>query len=229
MSVVAQTARIGKAASASGVVLAFAATIALLYFGRVFLITLCTATILAFILDPFVGLLMRLRLPRAPASFLVCSVAICVVYLLGLGVYTQTTGLVQDLPMYRQRINQLTEELMAKAETMERAVADLVVPKRLRERQPEPVQPAKPPARGRRAVPAPPPEPAGPQEVVIRTETPPLLDFLYENLGSLYEAVLMGAASCISFTTKRGWWRPTAWLGLAAWCGRSWWATSSWA
>src|ERR1017187_9027906 len=45
-------------------VIALAGAIALLYYGRVFLVTLATAVIIAFILEPFVGLLMRLRMPR---------------------------------------------------------------------------------------------------------------------------------------------------------------------
>jgi predicted PurR-regulated permease PerM len=71
-------------------ILAFAAGIALLYYGRVFLITIVIAVIIAFLLDPLVHVFMKLRLPRAFASFLVCSVAILFLYLLGLGVYTET-------------------------------------------------------------------------------------------------------------------------------------------
>ena len=79
-------------------ILAVAASIALLYFGRVFFITVVIAVIIAFLLDPVVTPFVKLRLPRAVASFIVCSVALLVLYLFGLRLYTQFSGFVQELP-----------------------------------------------------------------------------------------------------------------------------------
>ncbi len=186
-------------------VIGLAAAIGLLYYGRVFLITLCAAGILAFILEPFVGLLMRVRLPRSVASFLVCSAAICVVYLVGLGVYTEGAGLVEDLPKYTQRINDITDQVLLKVETLERKAVELVVPKRFRE-QAQPPAPAapKPPAprrsRSRVVEPIIPPPPIGVPwpstiipEVRIRPERPPLVDFVYSHLASVYQVLLMAS------------------------------------
>ncbi len=179
--------------------LALAAAIALLYYGRGFLITMSTAVIIAFILDPFVGLLMRLRLPRPLASFAGCSIALAVVYLLGLGVYTQAEGLVDDLPKYADRVSQISDEVLGKLEAVERSAYQMLVPKRLREQQPQ-VQPApaKPPASRRLRRPAEPAPvvPSGPppvQEVRIRPQRPPLVDFLYANVESLYEVLLLAS------------------------------------
>src|SRR5262245_63345235 len=74
----------------------FGVVIALLYWARVFFITFFTAVAIAFILEPFVALLMCIRFPRSLASFVVCSVALLAVYLMGLGAYTQADGLVED-------------------------------------------------------------------------------------------------------------------------------------
>ena len=52
--------------------------ITILYFGRVFFITSIVAVIIAFILEPFVALLMRVRFPRTLASFVVCAAALLV-------------------------------------------------------------------------------------------------------------------------------------------------------
>jgi predicted PurR-regulated permease PerM len=181
--------------NASGTVVGLACAVALLYFGRSFLITLITAVILAFILEPFVGLLMRLRIPRAVASVIVCSFAICVVYLAGLGAYTQAAGLVDDLPKYALRINDISDQVVAKLEGMERAAYEIVVPKRFREeqQQAQPPRPAPAARRGRRTPEPPMPVPAAPpvQEVRIRPEHPPLLDFIYSHFGSVYEIVLL--------------------------------------
>lgn len=177
--------------------LALAAAIALLYYGRGFLITMSTAVIIAFILDPFVGLLIRLRLPRPLASFAVCSVALALVYLLGLGIYTQAEGLVDDLPKYADRVSQISDEVLGKLEAVERSAYQMLVPRRLREQQPEappaPVKPT-PTRRARRVVePAPAPGPPPVQEVRIRPQRPPLVDFLYANVESLYEVLLLAS------------------------------------
>ena len=57
-------------------VLAWSAAIALLYYGQMFFITVITAVIIAFLLDPVVGFFMRIRLSRGAASFVVCSLAV---------------------------------------------------------------------------------------------------------------------------------------------------------
>ena len=66
-----------------------ACLVALLYLGRVLIITLLIAILAAFILDPLVGLFGRIRIPRAPASFLVCSLALLAIYGSLFGAYTQ--------------------------------------------------------------------------------------------------------------------------------------------
>lgn len=179
-----------------------ACTIALLYYGRAFLITLCTAVIVAFILEPSVVLLMKFRVPRALASFVVCSLAICLLYLIGLGVYTQVALVVEDFPKYSQRIDDLTDQVVSKMENFERWVGEVIVPKRFRGQQAQapPQEPPKPaPVRRRRVaepVLPPAPVPAAPgtvQEVRIRPERSPLLDFAYEHVGSVYQILLMAS------------------------------------
>ena len=185
--------------SASTALLALAAGIALLYYGRAFLVTLCLALITAFILEPFVGLLIRIRVPRALGSFVVCSLALCVVYLLGLGVFTQVSGVVEEFPKYAQRINNLADRVVAATDSMEQQLKDLVVPKRLRE-QPPPA-PAKPLTRRQRAAESGLPQPATPgavPEVRIRAEGAPLWALLFGAWAmSAYEILLM--ASFIPF------------------------------
>ena len=72
----------------------FGVLIALLYWARVFFITFFIAVAIAFMLEPLVALLMRIRFPRALASCVVCCLALLAVYLMGLGAYTQVAGLV---------------------------------------------------------------------------------------------------------------------------------------
>ena len=54
-------------------ILATAGGVALLYYGQVFFITVIIAFMIAFLLEPGVRLLMKIRMPRGLASFLVCA------------------------------------------------------------------------------------------------------------------------------------------------------------
>jgi predicted PurR-regulated permease PerM len=96
-----------RPAQAGITILAVAAIVALLYFGRVFFITIVVAITIAFLLDPLLTPFLKLRMPRSVASFIVCSVSLLVLYLIGLGLYTQFSGFVQELPTFSQRMNEL--------------------------------------------------------------------------------------------------------------------------
>ncbi len=192
-----------RAARFSAFVIALACVIALLYFGRLLLVTISAAVILAFMLEPFVALLMRIRFPRALASFVVCTFAIFGIYLAGLGVYSQVAGLTTELPKYSQRINEIVDQVLERVDTMEKQMYELVVPKRFREQQQQQQQqvqqqqqqPSRRASR-KRELPAPPVFPPAPvtiPEVRIRPERPPLLDFLYSYLKRVYETLLMAS------------------------------------
>lgn len=114
-------------------IIALGILVALVYYGQLFLITLIAALVMAFILEPFVMLIMRLRFfSRGSASFLACSVAVLGVYLLGLGVFTQMAELVDDLPAYSQRINLLFDRVSIQLEGMQKTVSQ-VLPRRLQD------------------------------------------------------------------------------------------------
>jgi predicted PurR-regulated permease PerM len=189
--------RARKPQGLSALVIALSASIALLYYGRGFFITLITAVIIAFILDPFVALFMRLKIPRGLASFLVCSIALLVVYLGALGLVSQSSYLVEDLPAYSQRINDLVDGATQRFEAVERRAYELVVPRRLQEAQRPPVPPEETKSTARRRKSAEPPLPVAAepavQEVRIRPERSPIVDYIYSRLSSLYNALLMAS------------------------------------
>lgn len=177
--------------------IALAGIIAMLYFGRAFLITLVVAIIISFLLDPFVTFFMRFKLPRALASFVVCAIALLVVYLAGLGAYSQISGLAADLPRYGQRLSELIDTVSARLEATETAIYDTVVPKRLRDRRIQAPPPApelkRTPSRRKTAEPVPqPPQQPVVQDVRIRQEQL-LLRQLYNYLWSIYDALLMAS------------------------------------
>lgn len=176
-------------------VIAFACVIALLYVGRAFFVTLISAIIITFILQPFVLWFMRMKLPRSVASFLVCTIFVLLVYFAGLGLVTQASGLIDDMPAYSQRVGELIEGAADTLNDLEKSVGQ-IMPKKLQEAPPVMVEvPAK---KGRRtrtpvaAAPAPDPNAPPPiQEVRIAEERSPLLSFIYERWETLYNVLLM--------------------------------------
>src|SRR3954452_18853717 len=134
MPVYAPVSPVHKLQSTSGFLMALSATVGLLYYGRAFCITLVIAVMMAFILDPFVAFVMRLRISRGVASFVVCAVALSLFYLMGLGAYTEIATLSTDLPAYSERANELVDSVADRLDKMEQNAYKLLIPKRLQER-----------------------------------------------------------------------------------------------
>jgi predicted PurR-regulated permease PerM len=172
-------------------ILALASIVALLYFGRLFFITLATAILLTFILEPFVRALTSLRFPRPLASFVVCLVGLLLLYFVSLGVATQLTGLAEDLPAYTERANRVLDSAFERVNSIESGIVRMAP-----NRSPMPagqVQPLTPDAaRKRRLVSPVPPLPAPTvQEVRIQRDNSPISTFIYANFGTIVEIGLM--------------------------------------
>jgi predicted PurR-regulated permease PerM len=193
-------------------ILAMTAIIAILYFGRVFFITALVALTIAFILEPFVALLVRARFPRSLASFVVCTVALAFLYVIGMGAYSQLAGLYDDLPKYGQRIGSIVDGVQQKISGMEDQTYRILVPARQRqeeERRKQQQQADTAARKGKRgSAPAIPgsvpggipggisgslPGPAAIPEVRIHEENTPIGDYIYSRLSSFYQILLMAS------------------------------------
>lgn len=177
-----------KAAS----LLAFGAVIAMLYFGEVFFVTVIIALIISLILEPAVSFFVRFRVPRGLASFIVCSIGLLIMYLLGLGLFTEASGLSDDLPAYAERINNLVDSAATKIERLEKSIYQTVVPRRMQEITPPPAPPPKrTPAQSSRRSVEPPTPPQ--QQPVAKPETTSIVNYAYSYLSSLYIVILMAS------------------------------------
>ncbi len=164
--------------------IAVAALIGLLYFGRDFFVTLIISAIFAFILDPAVLLVMKLRLPRSAATGIVIGVAFVGVYITSAVAWRQLSILAEDLPTYVSRVSELWNSASDQLDQFEKNTAEIVVPKRLRDQdqqiQQKPQQAMQ--ARRRKAKqPEPLLQPGAPivQEVRIHTDPKPFITTLY--------------------------------------------------
>jgi predicted PurR-regulated permease PerM len=166
-------------------IVAIGVVIAVLYYGRVFFITSIVAVVIAFILEPFVSLLTRIRFPRPLASFVVCTVALLALYVIGAGAYAQVAVLMGDLPRYGERIGQIVEGVQQRVDDTEQQTLRLLAPNKA---IPPPPQP---PRAGKRSRTQPATaQPAVIPEVRIHEERTPVADFVSAKLGSVYQILL---------------------------------------
>lgn len=187
MAVIAPSVSSQRYVNISQAVLALTSAVALLYFGRVFFITLAIAIIIAFLLEPVVLLFMRMRLPRGMASFVVCTIALLGMYLAGLAMYSQISSLAEELPTYSERINLLTDTAASRVDEFEKKTIETLMPKRFQEKQQEQIVAT---ARNKKKGPLPPPTI---QEVRIKAEPTPLLSYVYAYVSSFYNVLLMAS------------------------------------
>ena len=162
---------------------------ALLYYGRVFFITVIVAFIIAFLLEPVGRLFMRMRVPRGLASFLACALWLTSLYLAGLGVYMEAQAFVDDLPVYGERLNQIVEGAAIRVEGFQENVYKNIVPRRFQDRVP--VAAPTVAVRGKRSPDA--IAPPAVQEVRIQQEPTAFLRYVYDYLQSVYSVILMAS------------------------------------
>jgi predicted PurR-regulated permease PerM len=178
--------------------IALAASVALLYFGRDFFVTLIISALFAFILDPAVLLVMKLRVPRSAATPIVIGVTFAVLYLLAVLLWSQVQTLSEDFPTYASRLNELVDKANGRLDDLEKQTIEAVVPKSLRQHeeqiQQKPQEAMK--ARRRKAgLPVQPVQPAPPvvQEVRIRQDPKPVITTLYGYVSRYFHVMVMAS------------------------------------
>jgi predicted PurR-regulated permease PerM len=107
-------------------VLAVAAVIALLYFGRNLFIVFAFALFLSFALRPFVSLLERARVPRIAAILMLLFVLIGAIVLLIINVTAQLNLFYSDLPRYQARIRDLLSRVMDFVNTLRERMGSIL-------------------------------------------------------------------------------------------------------
>jgi predicted PurR-regulated permease PerM len=177
--------------------IAAAALVALLYYGRDFFVTLIVSVLFAFILDPIVVLVTKLRLPRAAATAIVIVVAVAGAYIVAAAAWDQLAALADDLPTYGARLGQLWDDANDRLDQFEQRSIDTLVPKRLRAAPDQSQQkPAETKTRRRRGVLVTPPAPAAPPsipEVRIHTDPKPFLASVYGYVSGYFHVLVMAS------------------------------------
>lgn len=178
--------------------IAVAALVALLYYGRDFFVTLIISAVFAFILDPAVVLVMKLRVPRPAATGIVIGIACIAVYVASVLAWSQIATITEDLPAYALRLNDLWSKANSRLDQIEQGTIDVLVPKTLREQseqiQQKPQEAMK--ARRRRSAPAASPAPPTPpliQDVRIHSDPKPLITTIYSYTAGYLHVLVMAS------------------------------------
>lgn len=187
-------------------VIAAGVVIAILYWARVVFITTIIAVIIALILEPFVAILIRLRLPRPLATLMVGLIAALGLYFAGVAAVDQFAGLASDVPAFQENLSGFITGVTDRIQNIENATSRLLIPARKAEPAPEPPPPPRvkkkrkdqtPPEialniPGPVAVPGALVPPAIP-EVRIHEDRNVITDYIYSRLGTVYEFLLMAS------------------------------------
>ena len=187
---------LGDARNYSLGIIAAGVVIAILYWARMVFITTISAVVIALILEPFVGLLTRIRFPRAVASLVVCLVAVTFLYFAAFAAWNQLSGIAEDAPALKENITSAVDAVSSRIQKMEDAAARVLTPSRKSDK-PVPPPGAVPNNRknAKKAVVSPllPPPPDLIPEVRIHDDRNPIEDYIFSRLDALYQVVLMGS------------------------------------
>src|SRR4051794_6192200 len=168
--------------------------VAILYWARLVFITTMCAVIIALILEPFVGLLTKIRLPRAVAAGIVCSLAVAVLWVSAVAAWNQMAGIVNDAPALKDNMTKAVESISSRIQLIEDAAANVLLPSRKeKDLPPLPVLPAPGKKSSRKAAPVA-VTPAGPQpipEVRIHDDTNPIEEYVLTRLERMSRALLI--------------------------------------
>jgi predicted PurR-regulated permease PerM len=182
--------------SAAAWLIALAALVALLYYGRDFFVTLIVSVLVAFILDPVVVLVTKLRVPRAAATGIVIVVALAAAYVIAVATWDQLSTIGDDLPSYAARLGELWDNANDRLDQFEQHSIDMVVPKRLRAADQAQQKPVTGGARRRHGVLITPPVQTSPpaiQEVRIHTDPKPFLTTVYGYVSGYFHVLVMAS------------------------------------
>jgi predicted PurR-regulated permease PerM len=115
-----------RIATASGRIIAVAIVIACINFASSIIITLICAILIAFVLEPAVGFLERLHIPRWLGALLMLVASIALLYLIVYGIYDRVIAFIQQFPTYGQPLKHLFANLEAMVENIKKLASGVV-------------------------------------------------------------------------------------------------------
>src|SRR5579884_2066565 len=129
-----------RSGSAAQIIIAVAVVLATCYTAKPVLVTIMTSLLLAFILDPMVVLLGRIRIPRSVGSALAVLLFLAAIWGLSYFFYARALDFVHELPKYSSRIRQTVAKYSKQANQIQNG-AESILQQKNQEAVPVKVQP----------------------------------------------------------------------------------------
>src|SRR5438132_10487042 len=115
-------------ASHAQIVVALGVALTIVYFARTPLVVLIVAVLVAFILEPVVQLLERLKLPRWASALIVVFLMMALIGVVLLFSYQKIADLVRQLPQYSSEIRNFVLKLRRQAAQIQSTTQDILAP-----------------------------------------------------------------------------------------------------
>ncbi|MCU1329045.1 MAG: hypothetical protein JWN34_4415 [Bryobacterales bacterium] len=176
-------------------IIAAGVILAILYWARIVFITTIIAVVIALILEPFVGLLTRLRFPRFLATAVVGLVTMTVLWFVAFAAWGQMSGVLREAPALKENIARAVDSVAGRIQAIEDEALRLVTPSRNRPAVVVAVPQPQTRRSAKKAAPAPAPgtavSPEQIPEVRIHDDRNAIEDYVLASLGKLSRALLM--------------------------------------
>lgn len=124
----------GPAPNWAQVVIAAAVVLTICYVAKLVIIVLLVSVLLAFVLEPLVDRLQRIKVPRGLGAFVAVTLLLAVMYGATYFFYNQALSFMNELPKYSQKIRQSLGRMRQHAERLQ-TTTETVLPESQEERQ----------------------------------------------------------------------------------------------
>jgi len=182
------------ASNTSQRVIAIGVILAVCYLAQAVVVTVLCSLLVACMLEPVVGALMRFRLPRGLAAMLVCLLTLMLLYLLAGLFYSRGVAFIEQLPAYEATIREAVEKISQQVQRLESAFTRFV-PQERQQKIAQAIETRRPRTRAKQEPP--PQQPAQVPEVRVKEERGFISRYIVPKLGFFYEFLVF--ASFIPF------------------------------
>jgi predicted PurR-regulated permease PerM len=118
--------RVVWAGSVALIIMGVMVVLAIFYFAKLVLVTLLVSILIAFMLEPLVNLLQRLRLPRPAGAFVAVLVLVVACWGASYFFYYRAVDFLQELPRYTQRIRGTVARFRQETKTLKQTTENML-------------------------------------------------------------------------------------------------------
>jgi predicted PurR-regulated permease PerM len=122
----AKLRRVVWAGSVALIIMGVVVVLAIFYFAKLVLVTLLVSILIAFMLEPLVNLLQRVRLPRSAGAFVAVLVMVVACWGASYFFYYRAVDFLQELPKYTQRIRGTVARFRQETKTLKQTTENIL-------------------------------------------------------------------------------------------------------